>query len=673
MREGLSRWVHRIIPMVWLFQFALFGVGGSSFFLSPRVTLGTLRMGASTGFSPQSADPISLAANPELCAPLAGRGWVETFLWSWNCDADLVVSEVRFIGAYVFMAAVFSGLGLLFSGVRFRRGLAVALGTFIGLWSLAFIRSYLSGRYGLFALGAYGVPAFATTGLNWAYVAFARVGEREASMAEEVSGGQDDLPPWLWLGWILQGGLLLVLGGFRMLAPGHYLLFWLGREHYDQITPYVDLASDQVGIIASYTLGLGLMSFLALRGRRAWEWRTFARLFVVCQALLLVAGAVNVAQGYGTVLTTFPAWIGGAMMLMNLVAAVHRDPWNEDDAALDPQGWMFMDLVAGPMMWLQMRLQKRRASHLVGVGFRGHAELDPDPRVPSNSLFHGAQKSFEVVGRFANLTLLDDRGLDVRGGAIRLAYEGGPALDLLMNTGVMCPARHLVDFGSFVLSKWLPESIKKTIMLKDRAKREKGQAGLRYAPESYSLLRYHSQKVTHWVDLDDGLHLVRYRLRPAAELQESGLPPADVLAEPWKREARSAELNRIPRSDYLRQELRERLAQGPVQLVIEAQLHPARSTEGLELYDASVEWPENTHPWLRLARVTLTEVLPDADTEVLRFCPSHRPVSLPIPKASGPLDPRSLAYSEARVVRRLGRLRVQMTERSGLPSFGEVS
>ena len=668
----LGHRAERIISLTWLFQFMLFGGGGLMFLLSPKVTLGTLRMGGRTDFDLAHADPQ--AVDLALCGP-AGQGWLETFVWSWNCDAALVVSEVRFIGAYVVMAALFSGLGLMFTSVRFRRGLAVTLGTFIAFWSGAFIKSYLTGRYGMFAMMAYGVPAFCTTALNWVYVLAVVEPEEEKRQANEVLGGEDTKPPWLWFFWILQGVLLIALGLFRLIWPGHYLKFWLGSDGYDAIAPFVGLAADQVGIIASYTLGLGMMSFLALKTIRAWEWRTFARLFAACQLTLLIAGIVNVSAGYGTVLSTFPAWVGGLLVLANLAASRRWREWYEDDAASEPQGWTFMDLVAGPLMWIQMLRQRRRASHLVGVAATGTATVEAH-NVPQNDLFNAEARPLTATLRFANLTLLDDRGLDVRGAALRLSDGDRPVMDFMMNTGVMCPAPHLVAFGLFVLSKWFPTRLKKMALLGDRIKREDGQAGLRYAPASYAGLRFHSQMVTHWVERDGTLHCARYRLRPPNledHEDEDGIPPDDILAEAWKREPRSPVLNRIPRSDYLRQGLRDQLRDGTVTLVLEAQIHTPEVGHGRGCYAANVEWPVRTHPWRHLATVTLDTALSDEDAERLRFRPDVRPSSLPIPKADGPLDPRSLASSEARVVSRLGRLREHMVQRSGLPKFGEVT
>jgi len=82
------------------------------------------------------------------------------------------------------------------------------------------------------------------------------------------------------------------------------------------------------------------------------------------------------------------------------------------------------------------------------------------------------------------------------------------------------------------------------------------------------------------------------------------------------------------------------------------------------------DWPPAAHPWHTLGTVVLTTALSDGEAEQLYFDPSVHPPSLGVPVALGPIDPRSPADSERRVIARTARLRKWMYHQFGLPTFG---
>jgi hypothetical protein len=367
---------------------------------------------------------------------------------------------------------------------------------------------------------------------------------------------------------------------------------------------------------------------------------------------------------------------------MNIYLGRMRGEWDPGDVNRHSQEWSALDLVAGPLMALSVLLTGRRSSHLVGVGVSGEFRPEPDPRVPMNDFF----TEYEAPGdrrrarvRFANLTQLDDAALDVRGCAMKLSGHGfgDVACDLLMNTGSFCPSANLANFAGFVVSKFLPASVAEKAIRKNLAAREGGVAGLRRAPDSYSGLRYYGQIVRYWTEPGGRRHLVRYRCVPAGsgsgdapDETETGLPSAGDAAHIWLR-GRLASDHRP--SDYLRKELAARLSSNPVTMWLEAQFHTPSPGESPEWFNASLDWDESTHPWLRLGELVLNEPLSDVDTERLQFDPGNHPISLGIPRATGPLDYRSMGDSEARVVPALQNLRAWMYGTYGLPSFGEVA
>src|SRR5690606_7961726 len=144
-------------------------------------------------------------------------------------------------------------------------------------------------------------------------------------------------------------------------------------------------------------------------------------------------------------------------------------------------------------------------------------------------------------------------------------------------------------------------------------------------------LFYYGQIVRDWVSSDGRHYLVRYRCVPAEPGPESGLPDEADIERMWIRDRRPGD-DRPP--DYLRRELHERLARGPVQMRLQAQFHERQPGDSDEWYNASVDWDEDLHPWCDLGTLELTEALSDADTEVLQFDPGNHPPTLGIPCAT---------------------------------------
>jgi catalase len=312
---------------------------------------------------------------------------------------------------------------------------------------------------------------------------------------------------------------------------------------------------------------------------------------------------------------------------------------------------------------------RRRSSHLLGVGAKGEFLPAVGDGVPSHDFFRNG-KPMPVKVRFANLTELDDAALDVRGCAVMFEGSDGERFDLLMNTGSFCPAFNLPTFAGFVASKFVPEKGSEAIVRSNRVAREGGVAGLRSGPDSYARLYFHSQIVRYWVDINGVRRLVRYRCVPDDLGPESGLPDAAEAEHIWIRERRVGDERA---SNYLREELRQRVKDGGVRMRIQAQFHRPAGGDSEEWYNPSVDWDEDTHPWQELGTLELREGLPDAETERLCFDPGNHPASLGIPRSASIWDYRSLGDSEARVVRTLQRLRTSMYRRSGLPSFGAVA
>jgi catalase len=152
-------------------------------------------------------------------------------------------------------------------------------------------------------------------------------------------------------------------------------------------------------------------------------------------------------------------------------------------------------------------------------------------------------------------------------------------------------------------------------------------------PASYGLLRYYGQHAFRWVNADGVERFVRYTLVPVAgEEPHIGLGAA-------RRRGR----------DYLQDELRGRMAVGPVRLTLEVQI----AEPGDAVDDPSREWPASRRRvTVGVFEITGIDVERERDGDVLVFDPTR--VTPGIELSDDPvLRFRSPAYRES-VARRSG-------------------
>jgi hypothetical protein len=580
-----------------------------------------------------------------------------TFLWIGQffilaCGAVarwvLVGDMARLDAPFWFGLALLSSYAAMREDPRARRGFAWLFAlVFGGVAGLAFE------RLGPLAPAVVGAGLASLANL---VAAVLPIGRR--TRERRLSGTADTKPSSVWALWIGQGLFWLALGAVMAAAPA-WLSAALGGGPDG---PW------QLRLGGPVVAGLGLSSFMAARSDQDWIWKTFALLFagvhltfaftVLVEAelrlgaplgLLLLLGSVGLAGANGRARSQAPNWLG-------------------EDVGAGPDGWTVMDLFTGPMLAVQSVMKKRRSTHLYGVGANGRFQVVDHPRFPPN-VFFTPGREFPLQARFATVTFPDDASFDVRGAAIRLAKGGEPSpFDVLMNTGSYAAFSNVVQFGALVVSKFFPQWVSKTLTKSSHVVREGALAGLRHGPDSFADLHYYSETVRFWIDEHDQRWLVRWRLLADPDVPESGLPDEADEDHPWVRERRAGDTRS---RDYLRRELKARL-EGPreIALRLQAQFHLPSRGDGLQWYDAAVDWNPRAHPWVDVGVVVLEDAMSDADAERLAFNASNHPPTLGVPAAEGPFDPRSLADSERRIIRRLQRLRAWMYGSFGLPGFG---
>jgi catalase len=145
-------------------------------------------------------------------------------------------------------------------------------------------------------------------------------------------------------------------------------------------------------------------------------------------------------------------------------------------------------------------------------------------------------------------------------------------------------------------------------------------------PTSYATIPYFALHAFKWIDAEGGERFVRYALRPAAK--------GSRLA-PWSARRRGA--------DYLQNEIRERLAEGPVLFSVEVQIaEPGDPTD-----DPSAAWPkQRRRVTVGTLKVTGLDTEREKGDDVLVFDPSR--VTDGIECSDDPvLQFRPRAYSES--------------------------
>ncbi len=330
-------------------------------------------------------------------------------------------------------------------------------------------------------------------------------------------------------------------------------------------------------------------------------------------------------------------------------------------------GVLKLDLFSTLMQWAFARRTREvrgRATHTIGIAATGTATVPATVAIPSHPFFR-AGRSLRATVRHANARWSDDASLDVRGVALRLEGSSkGDRLDLMMNTASRSQfwdTASLMAFlrgqtgGKRALARWIANSPKALRGVLESVVR---------APTSYADLTYYAQ-LTFRFEGDDGVERpCRYRLRPLHSASAHVLSAAD-RATPWEHE-RAADEHRT--EDYLREELRGRLATGTVTYVLELQVATDDRCADVRLFDASMPWDEHEHPWKPVASVDVTRVLSESATASLKLNVANAPPSLGVFLAGDTSDFNAIAWYRRAVYAHAQRARERLAETFDSPA-----
>lgn len=96
--------------------------------------------------------------------------------------------------------------------------------------------------------------------------------------------------------------------------------------------------------------------------------------------------------------------------------------------------------------------------------------------------------------------------------------------------------------------------------------------------------------------------------------------------------------------DYLTTEFEERMSRSGVNYKLQIQLHEIKPDDSHLILHASRPWDKKSHPWLDLADVELTSLLPCDVISETRCSVDHIPLSIVVPPAKTIYDYSSVAY-----------------------------
>ena len=292
--------------------------------------------------------------------------------------------------------------------------------------------------------------------------------------------------------------------------------------------------------------------------------------------------------------------------------------------------------------WYSTR--RERMSHTNGTTTRGRLRITQNPTFPEHDFFQPGRE-FACRIRHASVSQPDDTIIQVRAASLKFADSSFESpLDLEMNTGLTSIFWSAHNFMELVRMKnpWVNDLPAWHYYDKYPQALVAIVEGNRQYPASFTQLYYHSQVPLRFVGKDGVLRYAKYRLVPEDRGPETGLMPREeTLRNRWKEKVADGE-TRSP--NYLKNELADRLARGPVTYHLQLQLHTPQPGESEEILNSNIAWDEATHPFHELATVRLEAVLPHEESERTWFSLGNHPPSLGLLPTQSIHDYNSLNY-----------------------------
>ena len=275
-------------------------------------------------------------------------------------------------------------------------------------------------------------------------------------------------------------------------------------------------------------------------------------------------------------------------------------------------------------------MHKARGSHAKGFCFAGQLEAAPGAAAITRASLFQAGARTPVIGRFSSgggNPKAPDNAKSVRGIAVR-ASDGTQQLDWVFISAPHFFAQTPSQFVEFfkvrapdpATGKMNPEAVAAFSKANPATTRQAAYIGAQPVPASYATVPYWSTNAFIATNAAGKTQALRWRFEPVAG--RVGLTDDEAKAKG---------------ADFLRGELEQRLAKGPAQFNVIAQL----ARDGDQLTDPTEPWPADRTE-VTMARLSIERITDQAcDRET--FLPTTLPTGL-APSADPVLGARGGAY-----------------------------
>jgi arachidonate 5-lipoxygenase len=319
--------------------------------------------------------------------------------------------------------------------------------------------------------------------------------------------------------------------------------------------------------------------------------------------------------------------------------------------------------------------RRRRMSHNQGIAGRGKLRIVDHPQFPATDFFQPGRE-FPCRLRHGCVSFLDDCVNEVRSATIKFAdSDFDSPFDLQMNTGDHCffwTARTFLQFAFGRHRKGTTQYEK--YYKKYPWGRRSAASAFRRAPTSYATMYYHSHTPFGWHANDGKMRYVRFRLirgDHAPELDEPDIAYVDQCEKDVAQASILAQQKCLPKDEpksvnYLNHDWSERIKKGPVEYILQVQLHEVSPSDPPEILNAMLPWEVETHPYLDLANVSIQDELSYAEQTYMGFEITNMPTSMSILPAKSIDDFNSLNYMRKQSIWTI-RMRRFMQRRFGPP------
>ena len=309
----------------------------------------------------------------------------------------------------------------------------------------------------------------------------------------------------------------------------------------------------------------------------------------------------------------YAAVLRPALIALALVAApIDRTPGWAADAGTSgavQAASLASDLVAALDRVFQGPHPGERAIHTKGIVLRGTFTADPDAMSLSSAAHLRADgPPVPVLVRFSDFSGVPSQsdgkpGANPAGMAIKFQLSGGVDTDIVAHSYNGFPVGTPEDFLGYLNAVASSDAAVRDAFFAIHPAAKQFVDAPKPTPISYGTETFYGVDAFRFVNAAAVSHFGRYRIEPAAGDQFLiGSAAADI------------------KPDYLRDEIRRRVAAGPVRFRLRVQLAMPEDA----VTDPTVAWP-NDRPVETLGTLTLTEIVDDASPEAktLFFSPMN--------------------------------------------------